>query len=364
MSNLPRNYVSNLFRLLRRNRLLRPLAVAYYATTQCNLNCAYCEDFGQRRNDRAAPPLSLEDALRVLRAIRSGTNHLILTGGDPLLYPDIDALAARARRELKFRRITLLTNGLLLAQHEGLLPHVDRLVISLDSADPALWSTLVGVPVEIAQAILDNVRTYTRRQREFGFRMIANCVLSPETLPTAGQLLDFCVEHGLLVSFSPQAVDNWPRYELLVSDEYRAFLAELMARKRRGAPILGSMAYLRTLLDLRPFSCYPTLVPRVLPRGEMLYPCRPIEKAGTSHGGRPCTLLPGSGHSGRSVESWAEALRLASAEYGPPPRVCSSCFQQCFAEPSLMQAKPLALLFELLRYRASRRGGLADYAPG
>jgi hypothetical protein len=64
------------------------------------------------------------------------------------------------------------------------------------------------------------------------------------------------------------------------------------------------------------------------------------------------------------VALWAEALQAAADEYGPPPRVCSSCFQQCFAEPSLMQARPFSLLVEWLRYRASRRGWLASYAPG
>jgi MoaA/NifB/PqqE/SkfB family radical SAM enzyme len=356
MSTATRNYALNLFRLLRRDRLLRPLAVAYYVTGQCNLNCTYCEDFGQRRNAQAVLPLPLEDALRVLSVIRSGVDRLILTGGDPLLYPDIIPLTLRARRELRFRHITLQTNGLLLSQQEALLPAIDRLVISLDSTDPNLWSSIVNVPLETAQTILDNVRAYARRQREFGYLMIANCVLAPETLPGAGQVLDFCTEHGLLFSLSPQAVNNWPHYELLVSDEYRAFLQGLVTLKRRGAPILGSAAYLRTLIDLRPFSCYPALVPRIMPNGELVYPCWPIEKAGTSHGGRPCNLL--------AVGSWTEVARIAAQEYGSPPRVCTSCFQQCFAEPSLMQAKPLSLLYESLRHRASRRGGLAGYAPG
>jgi MoaA/NifB/PqqE/SkfB family radical SAM enzyme len=336
--------------------VLRPLAVAYYVTAQCNLNCAYCEDFGQGRNEQTTPSLPLEDAKRVLAVIRSGTDHLILTGGDPLLYPDIVPLAAHARQELGFRHLTLQTNGLLLSQRENLLPYLDRLVISLDSTDPTLSSTLTGVPEELARTILDNVRAFARRQREFGFRFIVNCVISPETLPGAGQVLDFCAQHGLLASFSPQAVNNWPRYELLVSVQYRVFLEELIARKGRGTPILGSRAYLRTLLELRPYSCYPTLVPRVMPDGALIYPCRPIEKAGLAHGGRPCNLLDGT--------PWAEALQAAADEYGPPPRVCSSCYQQCFAEPSLMQARPLSLLHEWLRYRASRRGRLASFAPG
>jgi MoaA/NifB/PqqE/SkfB family radical SAM enzyme len=356
MSSLARNFGTNLLRLARGDRLLRPLAVAYYVTGQCNLNCSYCEDFGLRRNTQAIQSLALDDALRVLAVIRSGVDRLILTGGDPLLYPELVPLVLRARRELKFRHITLQTNGLLLPQVEALLPAIDRLVISLDSTDPALWSSIVQVPIVIAQAILDNVRAYGERQREFGYRLVVNCVLSPETLSGAKQVLDFCAGQGLLVSFSPQAVNNWPRYELLVSPEYKEFLKELVRMKRRGAPILGSAAYLGTLAKLQPFSCYPTLIPRILPNGELLYPCWPIERAGMSHGGRPCNLL--------EVQSWTEALKIAAEAYGPPPRVCTSCFQQCYAEPSLMQSKPVHLAVEMIRYRASRRGQLAGYAPG
>jgi len=351
------DYWRNLISLFRGGRLLRPLAVAYYLTTQCNLNCVYCEDFGLRRNGReGGQALSLDAVLKILRVIRGGSDTLILTGGEPLLYPEIDLLVRRAQHDLKFRGITLLTNGLLLPQHEALLSSLDRLVVSLDSTDPEHWQTIINVPSRTARAILDNVRTYAGRQREFGYQMIVNCVLSPDTLAGARQLLDFCTELDLLISFSPQAVNNWPRYELLVSAEYRAFVEELLLRKRRGAPILGSSLYLKTLLSLSPYSCYPTLVPRVMPNGDLVYPCRPIEREGNSRGGRPSNLL--------ELESWELALQAAVDEYDSPPRVCSSCFQQCFAEPSLMQARPLAFLSEWLCYPASRRARLLSYAPG
>jgi MoaA/NifB/PqqE/SkfB family radical SAM enzyme len=365
MSNSALNYLANLGRLLRRDRLLRPLVAVYHVTTRCNLNCAYCEDFGRRRNATALPPLPLDEGLRVLRTIRSGTDHLILTGGEPLLHPHIAELAARARRDLRFRHLTLLTNGLLLPQHEALLPHLDRLMVSLDATEPRAWAPLVGISPGEAGAILDNVRHYARRQGEFGYRLVLNCVLSPQ-LPGAGapgevmagprQVLALAREQGVLVSFSPQSVNNWPHYDLLVADEYRAFLRELLALKRRGAPILGSVAYFKTLLDLRPYSCYPTLVPRIMPGGELLYPCWPIEKEGDSHGGRPCNL--------REVDSWDQVLAHSAGIYGQPPRVCTACFQQCYAEASLMQAQPLSFLAEWLRYAPSRRGSVATYAPG
>ncbi len=354
--SLTRNYWLNLLKLARGDRLLHPLVVTYYVTTRCNLNCTYCEDFGARRSDSPETWVPLAEALRVLRVVRSGVDSLILTGGEPLLHPDILPLVARARHELGFRSITLLTNGVLLPEHEPLLSDVDRLVVSLDTVDPALWSRVINSPRGTAEAILNAIRTYAGRQRDLGYCMVVNCVLTPETLSGAEGVLDFCIQHGLLVSFSPQAVRNWPRYELLVSDAYRAFLSRLIDRKRRGAPVLGSMDYLRTLLEFRPFSCYPTLVPRVMPGGDLVYPCRPIEKEGGSHGGRPCNLS--------MVDSWEEAMRIAVEAYGQPPRVCTSCFQQCFAEPALMQTRPASLIREWLRYPAIRRGGVTTFAPG
>src|SRR5512133_4074654 len=131
------NYWYNLLALLRGKHMLRPLAVTYYVTTLCNLNCAYCEDFGARRNTHNIPPPPLEDALKVMRVIRTATDRVILTGGEPLIHPQIDALVQRARRELGFRGITMLTNASLLHEHEAILAHVSRLVISLDSTDAA-----------------------------------------------------------------------------------------------------------------------------------------------------------------------------------------------------------------------------------
>jgi MoaA/NifB/PqqE/SkfB family radical SAM enzyme len=350
------NYGYNLFNLLRRERVLRPLVVTYYVTMHCNLNCAYCEDFGARRNPQQTQPPPLEDALRVLRVIRTATDRVILTGGEPLLHPRIDELVTRTRQELGFRGITMLTNASLLHEHEAVLPHLARLVISLDSTDPEFWSEIINVPLHTTSRILENIRAYAAQQARYGYQMVLNCVVSPRTLPGARAVLQFCRENQLLVSFSPQSVMNWPSYDLLVSDDYKAFLAELIEAKCQGAPVLGSLAYLRTLLDFHPYPCYPTLVPRVLPNGELIYPCRPVEKDNNGHGGRPCSLL--------EVQTWSEAMQKAQAEYGAPPLLCASCYQQCFAEPSLMQAHPLDWLGEWLRFPASRSGSLLTFAPG
>ena len=355
MTSTATNYLLNLAKLARGDRVLHPLIATYYVTTQCNFNCAYCEYFGARRNSQAEEPLDLDRAVRVLQIIRTGVDSLILTGGEPLLYPDIDQLIARAKSEVKFRHLTLLTNASLLPDHEASLPCLDRLVISLDSTDPAMWSEIIGTAPGVAHDVLNNIRTYAARQREFGYQLVVNCVITPQTLPQVRSILDFCEEHRVLISFSPQSVNNWPHYDLLTAQAYRDFVQHLIDRKRAGARILGSLAYFRMLVGFTPYACYPLLVPRVMPNGDLVYPCRPIELSGTTRGGRPCNLL--------NVETWNEAICLALQAYDEPPQTCTSCFQQCFAEPSLLQARPLSLLREL-RYAASRQGAVWKHAPG
>jgi MoaA/NifB/PqqE/SkfB family radical SAM enzyme len=346
------NYLRNLFKLARNDRHLHPRVAIYYVTGQCNLNCAYCEDFGARRNEQNQSPLPLEQAIQILRAIRTGVDALMLTGGEPLTHPQIDEIITCAKNELKFRELTLISNGFLLPQHEDPLSAIDRLIVSLDSVDPQLWSQTIGVPPASAETILTNIAHYAKLQSRFGYRMIVNAVLTPETLPGVEALLAFCVQNQLLVSFSPQSYNNWPRYELVVSSAYRGLAQKLIQLKHQGAPILGSDAYLRTLSAFEPYDCYPTLVPRIYPNGELSYPCRPLEKAENGQGGRVVNLL--------NVKNWDEAWKTAFATYGQPPRTCHSCFQQCYAEPSLMAANPLPWLVESLRSGVD----LSTYSPG
>jgi MoaA/NifB/PqqE/SkfB family radical SAM enzyme len=346
------NYTRNLLKLARHDRHLHPRVAIYYVTGQCNLNCAYCEDFGARRNGQNQPPLPLAEALKILRVLRSGVDALMLTGGEPLTHPEIDQLLTYAKKDLKFRELTLISNGFLLPAHETALSAVDRLIVSLDSLDPQRWSQTIGVPPASAETILANIRRFAGLQPKYGYRMIVNAVLTPETLPGVDALVAFCVQNKVLISFSPQSFNNWPRYELTVSPVYRALIEKLLQFKRQGAPILGSDAYLRSLAAFAPYDCYPTLVPRVYPNGDLSYPCRPLEKADNGQGGRGVNLL--------TVKDWAEAWESSYATYGQPPRTCHSCFQQCYAEPSLMQARPLVWLGERLRSGID----LSTYSPG
>ncbi len=369
-------YLPNLLKLWRGDFALAPRLAVYYVTLQCNLNCAYCEDFGARRNHLVTPAPPLEDAKRILKTIRTGVDRLWLTGGEPLLHPQILDLLAYARTRLKFREISLITNGTLLSKAEAgrdftaetteprengpfkvsvdsvrsVVNNLDRLIISLDAVDPQALNK-VSVPESFTETVLANVRAAAALQKTHKFKLILNAVITPETLPHMDALLAFCSENKVQVSFSPQSVNNLPRYELVTSPECRAFLLRLIELKKQGLPIFGSTGYFKMLVDQTPYECYPTLIPRILPDGWLAYPCKPMEKAGGEQGGRAVNLL--------QVQNWDEAWKIAAKHYGDVPTACVSCFQQCYAEPSLMQAHPLAHLRECLR-----GNDVSAYSPG
>ncbi len=93
---------------LHRLGLLRPYSfVQWLVTNRCNLSCPFCE-----ASAGAAAPreLSREEALRLVDELpAAGVRKLLLSGGEPLMRPDIGAIMARAgARGLK---LGLVTNG-------------------------------------------------------------------------------------------------------------------------------------------------------------------------------------------------------------------------------------------------------------
>lgn len=70
----------------------RPLLVQLVVTRRCNLSCGYCTEY-----DDVSSPVDVDLLERRIDHIaKLGTLVLTLTGGEPLLHPQLDRLVARA----------------------------------------------------------------------------------------------------------------------------------------------------------------------------------------------------------------------------------------------------------------------------
>ncbi len=95
-------------------------------TGRCNLRCRHCY------LGTASPvDLPLKDALRIARTFSdSGGLRLLISGGEPLLYPHLEAFL-KATRRLQLRRV-LITNGTLITENNVSTLDVEEIQFSLD----------------------------------------------------------------------------------------------------------------------------------------------------------------------------------------------------------------------------------------
>ena len=126
-----------------------PFLVALNLTRRCNLACAHCYlDAGARRQRNDAELVTAEVAA-VLDGIAAlgGETMVVLTGGEPLLRPDLEAIARHAAG--RGLMVVVGTNGTVLkARRVAALvaAGVAGVGISLDSLDPAYHDGFRGRP--------------------------------------------------------------------------------------------------------------------------------------------------------------------------------------------------------------------------
>ncbi len=116
---------------------------------RCNFRCQYCMPEGTEL-DFIAPDncLSAEELLTLLQAvfIPLGFSRFRLTGGEPLLRPDVVELVRAIACLPQVEDLSMTTNGFLLSRLAPDLYNAGlrRVNISLDSLDPQIFRQVVG----------------------------------------------------------------------------------------------------------------------------------------------------------------------------------------------------------------------------
>jgi MoaA/NifB/PqqE/SkfB family radical SAM enzyme len=110
-----------------------PVLVHLIPMRRCNLACRYCNEY-----DAVSAPVPLEVMLRRVDLLAGlGTSAITVSGGEPLMHPELDAIVARIRKHGMV--VTMITNGYHLSpdriarlNRAGL----DHLEISIDNVEP------------------------------------------------------------------------------------------------------------------------------------------------------------------------------------------------------------------------------------
>lgn len=153
-------------------------------TDLCNLRCRYCMPDGVEKLEREAV-LTYEEFLRLAALFaQCGIDTVRVTGGEPLVRKNVAQLVAGLKAIPGIRKVTMTTNGILLAQQLPALldAGLDSVNISLDTLRPEVFQSIT------ARDEFEHVMEGIRAALDSGIPVKLNCV--PQVGVNEGELED------------------------------------------------------------------------------------------------------------------------------------------------------------------------------
>lgn len=244
-------------RLVRRNRRY-PLVLMLEPLFRCNLECAGCGKVQYPRHIRMRQ-LSVEQCLEA--AIDCGAPVVSIAGGEPLLHPDIDTIAAELVKQRRY--VYLCTNAILLPEHLHRFEPGKHLSFSIHLDGPADHHDFAVCREGVYEQAVEAIRLAVGR----GFRVTTNTTLF-DTADVAAMrgFFDMVMDLGVeSMTISPgYAYDKAANQSAFLKRErttrlFRRLLANHGASDRGGSRwrFNQSPLYLEFLAGRHPFECHP-----------------------------------------------------------------------------------------------------------
>ncbi len=158
-----------------------PHVITMFLTTNCNLRCYMCAQYGERGTNKAhtVHAMPYEIALKTLKDVAGFKPYIVLMGGEPLLYKHWKELI----RSIKERGMNceLITNGTTLVSDAEELVRlgIDKVVVSLDGlGDIHDQSRGVAGAFNKAVAGIDKLVTFRQHQNAVLPDLVASFVIN------------------------------------------------------------------------------------------------------------------------------------------------------------------------------------------
>jgi molybdenum cofactor biosynthesis enzyme MoaA len=170
-------------------------ALRIAVTNKCNLNCQYCPKDGDSYL-LENPPLSLTDFIQICQiANKEGINSFSLTGGEPLVVPQITFPLAKAIKKLKnLSYLKINTNGVFLSKYikEIIDSGFDEVKVSLDTLVPNCTKTSSHYQSEV-NPIIQGLEELTKHHLPVRLQV----VLTKNNFGQIDYIVNFCIDHKI-----------------------------------------------------------------------------------------------------------------------------------------------------------------------
>jgi MoaA/NifB/PqqE/SkfB family radical SAM enzyme len=215
-----------------KEKIIVPMTFLIDPTSACNLKCTGCWAGAYAKHDELEPEL-MDRILNEAKEL--GIYSIVMSGGEPFLYPHLLDLAAK-HNEMTFM---IYTNGTRIDDAMA-----DRLR-EVGNIAPAVslegWEEQTDA--RRGKGVFNQVTAAMRRLRERGIFFGASLTITSQNLEliTSDPFIDFLIDQGVkfLWSFHYIPVGRQPNLGLMIRPEQRAYLAERIPhlRKNKSLPI-------------------------------------------------------------------------------------------------------------------------------
>ncbi len=236
----------------------RPFLIGHFVTNRCDNKCKSCL---WRHNDWEDVPLDdLKDFY--MQAAEEGFLGTFLSGGEPFLRKDIGELARFIKEEAGIN-ILFITSGWWLEERmDEVLPYIDMMMWSLDSAKAHRHDEIRGRP-GLFERLMKGIKRIKKEYPDLSCQ--TNCCVQKGIAEEIDDLLKLHEDMDIKISFDvisdfrhdgkgghfTQTDMGMPLQEL------RGVCAYLLDKKREGAPILNSELYFKYFMDGKPgYKCH------------------------------------------------------------------------------------------------------------
>ena len=166
-------------------------------TNKCTLSCSYCF-YNTGLSQKSLSDIKTEKILGKIKSLSEYFDHVIFTGGEPLLITDIFLLASEFKKNKV--KTSIITNGTLLTSDmcNKISSVFNKVSLSLDSLDPKL-NDLTRGKSSIVRNGLDNLLSVRPDNLEIEIIQTVTAI----NYESIDEMMEFCSEKNIKLWLPP-----------------------------------------------------------------------------------------------------------------------------------------------------------------